>query len=143
MYNMLGNKMIDKCPIVKIMLPYADFGIAHMYYCDKHSITVDISPMNEYQIERLKEEALLGMQHKGCIIPCEIKEYEFYDWLENKEKYLNPKGDKNAVQRYVGISADSQNQDRRRSFSSSKSCHKLIVPSHAEISERWLGYGFI
>jgi len=123
---MLGGNM-SKCPIVKIALPF-QYGLhSKMFYCDEHSLTAEIYPMNEYQIERLSKEALLGMEHKGCIIPCEIKEYQFHDWLENKEKYLNQKGDENALQRYVGINPNSKIRNRKDGFSEFRPCYTTTM----------------
>lgn len=76
------------CPIVKIHLPVERGFYSRYIYCDKHSLTAEIYPMNEYQIPRLEEEALQGLAEQGCVIPDVILQYDFHEWLSNKEAYL-------------------------------------------------------
>lgn len=139
------------CPIVRINLPYAEYGIAHMYYCDKHSLTADVSPMNEYQIERLKEEALLGFENKGCIIHPNIKEYDFHDWMQNKDAYLLDindfnnltKGEVYAMQRHLGICPSSSIPSRKNSSRKGESIDGFAMSSYAEAGTEWLGLGLL
>lgn len=138
------------CPIVRINLPYAEYGIAHMYYCERHSLTAEVSPMNEYQIERLKEEALLGFKEKGCKIHSQIKEYDFHDWMQNKEAYLLDINDFNNLTKgeihamLSGAPGRKINRKGIRKYAE-KECpsNGPVARSYDNINCDWLGAGLL